>query len=137
MNIAIGIKNDAGHLQFTINLPFLRPEPVVLVKQEKTKERSPDYAVHLGNATGARIGAVWKETSRDRGTSYLAGHIESPAFAASGYRLQFAIFAATEESRKGQLDMVWTPPKERPAAGPGESAAGAATAADDGDDIPF
>jgi len=133
MNIGIGTKNEAGHLEFpTVVLPFLRAEKVVLVKVEKSKERSPDYAIHLGDATGPRCGAIWKETPRRGGDAYLAGHIESPIF--TGGRLRIAIFAAKDDARKGQLDMVWNSEREH-LADPAPTAGAAPP--DDGDDIPF
>jgi uncharacterized protein (DUF736 family) len=137
MNIGTGTKNEAGHLEFNaVSLPFLRAEKFVLVKLEKTKDRSPDYAVHLGSAEGQRIGAVWKETPRGGGDPYLAGHVESPAFATG--RLRFAIFSAKDDSRKGQLDMVWNADRDQPAARPAAAAADSAPTADpDGDEIPF
>jgi uncharacterized protein (DUF736 family) len=136
MTISTGQKNESGHLEFNaVSLPFLRAEKFVLVKLEKTKDRSPDYAVHLGSAEGQRIGAVWKETPRGGGDPYLAGHVESPAFATG--RLRFAIFSAKDDSRKGQLDMVWNADRDQPAAKPAAAAADSAPAAEGDDDIPF
>ena len=131
MNIGIGTKNEAGHLEFpTVAFPFLRAERVVLVKAEKTKDASPDYQIHLGTADGPRCGAIWKRTPNGGGDAYLQGTLESPAF--PGGRAAIAIFASKDEAAKGQLDMVWSPPKNQPT-----TPAHQAPAAEGDDEIPF
>ena len=115
MNIGTGQKNESGHLEFNaVSLPFLRAEKVVLVKAEKNKDNSPDYHIHLSTADGPRCGAIWKRTPNGGGDPYLQGSLESPAF--PGGRANIAIFASKDEAAKGQLDMVWSPPKTQTAA---------------------
>lgn len=135
MRIGIGKKEgEAGHLHFAVRIPFLSPVQLVLQKEEqKRSDRSPDYSVMI---EGQRAGALWKRTPNNGGPAFLSGMIESPAFA--GGKLEVAIFAAKEDERKGEMDMVWRPARdEAPQGGNGGGESGAQVAVDDDDEIPF
>src|ERR1700722_13778959 len=62
-----------------------------------TSERAPDYRLL---ADGREIGAGWKRSSRDRGTSFVSIHIDDPALPAP-------IEAVLSETG----DLVWNRPR--------------------------
>ena len=137
MRIGIGQKEgEAGALHFSVRIPFLAPVQLTLHKEtEKRSDRSPDYAVII---EGQRSGALWKRTPNNGGEAFLSGMIESPAFA--GGKLEVAVFAAKEDDRKGQMDMVWRPARDDDRAGgggAGHQAPAPAPPSDEDDDIPF
>lgn len=108
MRIGTGKKNAAtGNLEFVVKIPFLGSEAVLLVRQEKKAESSPDYAIEIG---GMRVGAVWRRTPRGGGEAFLSGPMESPVF--PGGKIEIAIFASKDEDRKGEMDVLWSPPRE-------------------------
>ena len=133
--IGIGKKIDDTTLRFAVQIPFLAPVTMDLRKVATPQPGWPDWKIYLADA---EVGAVWKRTPKEAGKpAYLSGHIESPVF--SQGRASIAIFPAKEESRKGQLDMVWSAPKVRhedQRAGT-DRASGTAPSPEDEDDIPF
>jgi uncharacterized protein (DUF736 family) len=139
MRIAIGRKNpDDGRLHFAVNIPFLAPALIELAKVENPIGNQPGWNAYHGNE---RCGAFWVKTPNAGGDPFLSGHIESPLF--PGGRLEVAIFSAKEENRRGEKDMVWSPPRERASttqastSSTTSSGSTAPAAADDDDDIPF
>lgn len=143
MTIGQGFKTESGDLDLLINPPGLAPTRLILVKQtNKPKERSPDYLAFVDSPTGIRVGAAWRNEPRGGGAPYLSLSLESPAYHwLPDCRLEAAVFA-TKEGRKGQVEVVWNPPKpkDRPAenAGAGASSGDGATArSEEEDDIPF
>lgn len=134
MRIAIGTKRASGSYQFPVVIPFLASATIEIARAEKAKDTAPDWAVtHLGE----RCGAFWERTPRAGGDTFLSGHIESPAF--PGGRLEVAIFIVREGERRGEMDMIWSPPRDRPVSTSAASATSAptSTAGPDDDDIPF
>lgn len=137
MRIAIGKKQASGSYLFQVAIPFLNAISIEISKvTEKSKDNAPDWNI---THHGERCGALWRREPRGGGESFLSGQIESPVF--PGDRLDIAIFLARDETRKGEMDMVWSPSRDRQAStSPQQSAASApgstAPPADD-DDIPF
>ena len=128
MRIAIGRKNEQGHLSFGIVLPFGQPETVSLRHDPEATDPRPSWHAYVGEE---RIGAFWKKTSK-AGLDYLNGQLESPVF--PGGRISVSNFKATQEERKGEMDMTWQVPRDQPkAAAPNSSAAPGEAE----DDIPF
>ena len=139
MRIAIGKKQTSGRYQFQVAAPFLPAATIEIGKAEKTKDNAPDWAV---THHGERCGALWERTPRGGGDTFLSGHLESPAF--PGGKLEVAIFIIREGDRRGEMDMIWSPPRDRNGSAPINQGANAPTNSDpastagaDDDDIPF
>lgn len=139
MRIGIGRKNpDDDRLHFAVTIPFLTPARIELAKVENPSGNQPGWNAYQGNE---RCGAFWVKTPKAGGDPFLSGHIESPVF--PGGRLEVAIFSAKEVNRRGEKDMVWSPPREREATTQAATTSTASSgssepaAAGDDDDIPF
>jgi uncharacterized protein (DUF736 family) len=140
MRIAIGKKQASGRYQFQVAAPFLPADTIEIGEAEKTKDNAPDWVV---THHGERCGAFWKRTPRGGGDTFLSGHLESPAF--PGGKLEVAIFILRDGERRGEMDMIWSPPRDRNgSAGSNQGSASApatsaptSTAGADDDDIPF
>lgn len=145
MKLASGIKQVNDTFRFELAAPGFQCVLIASkVPEDKRVANGPDW--NLWHA-GERCGALWKTTPRNGGDEYLEGNLESPVF--PGGKVRVAVFKSKHEDRKGQLDLVWTPPREdrdRPASGgscgtsqgyaPGTGSANPAPAGDD-DEIPF
>ena len=136
MRIGTGKKNhETGGLVFGIAIPFLSPLEIELSKSDTHGQNHPEW---IARFEGERCGAFWKKTPKAGGDSFLSGHIESPVF--PGGKLEVAIFSAKESERRGEMDMVWSPPRESRAdatTSAPSSASAASAPADEDDDIPF
>lgn len=135
MNVGTGQKNSKGHLEFVISFPLMAEFRLILKANPeagRTDKNYPAFHCHIGRQ---QCGAVWKKTSKG-GVDYLQGHIKSPAFAAGMASL--TIFKSQEESRRGEMDVLWEPPRpetRRESAPPHSGQASPPDAGDD--DIPF
>lgn len=139
MRIAIGKKQPSGSYQFQVAAPFLPGATLEIARAEKSKDTAPDWIV---THHSERCGAFWERTPRSGGDTFLSGHLESPSF--PGGRLEVAIFIVREGDRRGEMDMIWSPPRDTPrGAAPSAGSAGSAssaptsTAGADDDEIPF
>lgn len=135
MNVGTGSKNADGQLEFIVQFPLMQEFRLFLIGNPKAgpENNLPAFHCHIGRH---QAGAVWKKTSSKSGIDYLQGHLESPVF--SGGKARITIFKATEDERRGQMDVLWEPPKDAPAAAKPAPAAGNSGGMDMAeDDIPF
>jgi uncharacterized protein (DUF736 family) len=136
MKIGIGIKNPTtGVIELNVIIPFAKAERISLQRNETKQGSQPDFLAFLGME---RCGAMWKKTSTKGGQTFLSGNLESPVF--PGGTIDVALFAATDENRKGEYDLTWRPGQRTAQSDPFNGQSGgthAGAAADDGDDIPF
>ncbi len=93
----------------------------VHANKNKKNQNEPDYNLWYNFSRkgekfrGAKVGAMWRKTSKDGKTEYFSGHIENPLV--YGGKMYISAFKAKPmgnekaENINWLYDVVWQPPK--------------------------